>query len=77
MRIFFLLPLPLDLEGTTFEALSSVPFPNGGGVTGRVVDGATQPDVEAVTLVAASCRYTSRLTGSAGHDSKGRAKRAT
>ena len=46
-------------------------------MTGRVVDGATQPDVEAVPLVAASCRYTSLITGSAGRDSNGRAKRAT
>ena len=46
-------------------------------MTGRVVDGATQPDMEAVPLIAASCRYTSCLTGSAGCDSKGRAKQAT
>ena len=72
-----LLRLPLGLEGTILGTLSSVPFSNGGGVTGRVVDGATQPDVEAVPLVAANCRYTSRRTGSAGLDSNGRAKRAT
>ena len=52
-----LLRLPLGLEGTILEVLSSVPLSNGGGVTGGVVDGATQPDVEAVPLVAASCRY--------------------
>ena len=46
-------------------------------MTGRVVDGATQPDVEAVPGLAASCRNTSLLTGSVGLDSKGRAKQAT
>ena len=44
---------------------------------GRVVDGATQPDVDAVPLFAANCRKTSLLTGSAGLDSNERAKRAT
>ena len=46
-------------------------------MVGSVMDGATQPEVEAVPLVAASCLNTSRLTGSSGLDSKGRAKRAT
>ena len=72
-----LLRLPLGLESTILEVLSSELLCNGGGVTGRVVDGATQPDVEAVPGLAASCRNTSRLTGSAGRLSKGRAKRAT
>ena len=47
------------------EALPSVPLCNGGGVTGRVFEGVTQPEE------AASCRNTSRLTGSAGRLSKG------
>ena len=51
-----LLRLPLGLEGTLLGALSSVPLSNGGGVTARVVDRATQPDDEAVLLLAASCR---------------------
>ena len=42
-----------------------------------VVDGATQPKVEAVPLEAANCRKTSLLTGSTGLASNGRAKRAT
>ena len=42
-----------------------------------VVDGATQPEVEAVPLEAANCRKTSLLTGSTGLASNGRAKRAT
>ena len=69
--------LPLGLEGNFLEALSSVLLSKGGGVVGSVVDGATQPEVEAVPLVAANCLNTSRLTGSAGRDSKGRAKQAT
>ena len=68
------LRLPLVLEGTVLEVLSSVPLCNGGGVTGRVVDGATQPDVEAVLELAASCWNTSLRTGSADLDLKGRAK---
>ena len=43
----------------------------------RVVDGATQPEVEAVPLEAANCRTTSLLTGSTGLASNGRAKRVT
>ena len=43
----------------------------------RVVDGATQPEVEAVPLEAANCLKSSLLTGSTGLASKGRAKRAT
>ena len=69
--------LPLVLEGTTLGVLSSELLCNGGGVTGRVVVGATQPDVQAVPGLAASCQNTSRLTGSVGRLSKGRAKRAT
>ena len=69
--------LPLGLEGNVLETLSSVLLSKGGGVVGSVEDGATQPEVEAVPLVAANCRNTSRLTGSAGRDSKGQAKRAT
>ena len=44
---------------------------------GRAADGATQPEVEAVPLLSASCRNTSRLIGPTGLASKGRAKRAT
>ena len=44
---------------------------------GRAADGATQPEVEAVPLFSASCLNTSRLIGSTGLASKGRAKRAT
>ena len=72
-----LLRLPLVLEGTTLVVLSSELLCNGGGVTGRVVVGATQREVEAVPGLAASCLNTSRLTGSAGRLSKGRVKRAT
>ena len=72
-----LLRLPLGLWGTILGVLSSELLCNGGGVTGRVVVGATQPEVEAVPGLAASCRNTSRLTGSAGRLSKYRAKRAT
>ena len=54
-----------------------MPFCSGGGVTGRVEDGATQPEVEAVSRFAASCRNTSRRTGSVGLLSNGREKRAT
>ena len=71
------LRLPFVLGGTGLEVPSSVPLGNGGGVTGRVLAGATQPNVEAVQGLPASCRNTSLLTGSAGRDSKGRAKRAT
>ena len=39
--------------------------------------GATQPEVAAVLGFSASWRYSSRLTGSAGLDSKGLKKRAT
>ena len=39
--------------------------------------GAIQPEVAAIQVFSASWRETSRLTGSAGLDSKGRAKRAT
>ena len=46
-------------------------------MVGRVTDGATQPEVEAVPLVSANCLNTSLLTGSTGLASKGRAKRAT
>ena len=46
-------------------------------MTRRSDDGATQPKVEAVSGLAASCLNTSRRTGSAGLLSKGRAKRAT
>ena len=45
-------------------------------MTGRVADGATQPEVEAVSRFAASCRNTSRQTGSVGLLSNGREKRA-
>ena len=72
-----LLRLPLGLEGTLLGALSSVPFSSGGGVTERVADGATQPDDEAVLLLAASCRYSSFLMVSVGRDSNGLAKRVT
>ena len=68
--------LPLHLRGNSSEAQSSVPGTRGGGVTGRTPVGATQPE-EAAVLVSASWRYTSRLTGSTGRDSNGRAKRAT
>ena len=51
-----------------------MPFSNGGGVEGRVIDGATQA---AVPVFSASWRNTSRLTGSTGLASKGRAKRTT
>ena len=44
---------------------------------GRVADGATQPKVEAVPLLSASCLKTSLLIGCTGLASKGRAKRAT
>ena len=44
---------------------------------GRVADGATQSEVEAVPLFSANCLNTSLLTGSTGLASKGRAKRAT
>ena len=40
-------------------------------------EGASQPEVVAAMLVSASWRKTSRLTGSTGRDSNGRAKRAT
>ena len=46
-------------------------------MVGRIVDGATQPEVEAVPRFAANCLNTSRIMGSAGRDSKGRAKPAT
>ena len=49
------LRLPLVLEGTTLGVLSSELLCNGGDMTGRVVVGATQPDVEAVPGLAASC----------------------
>ena len=48
--------LPLGLEGNFLEALSSVLLSNGGGVVESVMDGATQPEGEAVPLVAANCR---------------------
>ena len=54
-----------------------MPFPKGGGVLGRVSEGAIQPEVAAVLGFSASWRNTSRLTGSTGLASKGRAKRAT
>ena len=44
---------------------------------GRVPKGAIQPEVAAVLLFSTSWRKTSRLTGSTGLASKGRAKRAT
>ena len=70
--------LPLDLRGNSREAQSSVPGTRGGGVTGRTPVGATQPvEEDAAVQVSASWRYTSRLTGSTGRDSNGRAKRAT
>ena len=56
---------------------SSVPLARGGGETGRVVVGATKPEVELEPLVDANCLYSSLLTGSTGRASKGRAKRAT
>ena len=40
-------------------------------------DGASQPEGVAAVHVSASWRKTSRLTGSTGLDSNGRAKRAT
>ena len=40
-------------------------------------EGASQPEVVAAMLVSASWRKTSRLTGSTGRDSNGRAKQAT
>ena len=46
-------------------------------MTGSVAVGATQPEDEADPVTAASCRKTSRLMGSAGRLSNGRAKRAT
>ena len=46
-------------------------------MVGRVADGATQREVEAVPLFSANCRNTSLLTGFTGLASKGRAKRAT
>ena len=45
-------------------------------MVGRVADGATQPEVEAVPLFSANCQNTSLLTGFRGLASKGRAKRA-
>ena len=72
-----LLRLSLGFGSTILVVLSSELLCNGGGVTGRVVVRATQPEVEAVPGLAASCRNTSRLTGSAGRHSKGQAKRAT
>ena len=44
---------------------------------GRTPEGAIQPEVAAVQLFSASWRKTSRLTGSTGLASKGRAKRVT
>ena len=45
---------------------------------GNTPVGAIQPEEEeAAVLGSASWRYTSRLTGSTGRDSKGRANRAT
>ena len=46
-------------------------------MTGSVAEGATQPEDVATPDTAASGRKTSRLMGSAGLLSKGRAKRAT
>ena len=46
-------------------------------MAGRVAKGATQPKDVAKPGTAASCRKTSRLIGSAGLLSNGRAKRAT
>ena len=69
--------LPLVLGGNSLLARFSVPFSNGGGVEGRVSDGANQPEVAAVPEFSASWRNTSRLTGSTGLASNGRAKRAT
>ena len=47
-------------------------------MVGNTPVGAIQPEEEeAAVLWSASWRYTSRLTGSTGRDSKGRAKRAT
>ena len=43
----------------------------------KTPEGASQPEVVAAVLVSASWRKTSRLTGSTGRDSNGRAKRAT
>ena len=63
--------------GHTSRVPSSVPLARGGGESGRVMVGATQPDVEIVPLEPANCLNTSLRTGSTGHDSKGRAKRAT
>ena len=54
-----------------------MPGTRGGGVIGRTPVGATQPVEEAAVQVSASWRYTSRLTGSTGRYSNGRAKRAT
>ena len=45
-------------------------------MVGSTPVGAIQPEVAAMPL-SASWRKTSRLTGSTGRDSKGRAKRAT
>ena len=52
-------------------------FPRGGGVEARASVGAIQPEVAAVQGFSTSWRNTSRLTGSTGLASKGRAKRAT
>ena len=46
-------------------------------MTGSVAVGATQPEEEADPDTAANCLKTSRLMGSAGRLSNGRAKRAT
>ena len=54
-----------------------MPFSSGGGVEGRVTDGATQPEEAADLVFSASWWNTSRLTGSTGLASKGLAKRAT
>ena len=67
---------PLTLRGSSCRAQSSVPCSRGGGVVGSTPVGAIQPEEAAVQL-SASWRYASRLTGSTGCDSNGRAKRAT
>ena len=54
-----------------------MPGSKGGGVEARASEGAIQPEVAAVLEFSASWRKTSRLTGSTGLASKGRAKRAT
>ena len=46
-------------------------------MTGSVAEGATQPEDVANPGTSASCLKTSRLIGSAGLLSNGRAKRAT